>query len=125
MDGVNTLTRSGWVSFAGVMLAIGAAFDFIWAMTAFANDEYFINRLLFGNLTAWGVLYLIGSGLLALTAYLVFRRNPIGQALGVTLAAVNLIGALLTIGAYPLWSISIMVVDALVIYGLTAHWDGE
>jgi hypothetical protein len=125
MDDMSTLTRSGWVSFAGVMLAIGAAFDFIWAMTAFAKDEYFVNRLLFGDLTAWGVLYLIGAGLLALTSYLVFRRHPLGQALGVTLAAVNVVGALLTIGAYPVWSLSIMVVDALVIYGLTAHWDGD
>jgi hypothetical protein len=125
MDRITTVTRSGWVSFAAVMLAIGAAFDFIWAITAFAKDEYFINRLLFGNLTAWGVLYLIGSALLALTAYLVSRRNAMGQVLGVTLAAVNVVGALLTIGAYPLWSLSIMVVGALVIYGLTAHWDGE
>ena len=39
--------------------------------------------------------------------------------------AVNAIGALLTIGAYPVWALSIMVVNALVIYGLTIHWDGE
>jgi hypothetical protein len=125
MDEMRTATRSGWVTFAGVMLAIAAAFDFIWAMTAFANDDYFINNLLFGDLTAWGVLYLIGAGLLAMTSYLVFRRSALGQMLGVFLAAVNAVGALLTAGAYPVWSISIMVVDALVIYGLTAHWDGE
>jgi hypothetical protein len=107
------------------MLAIAAAFDFIWAMTAFANDDYFINNLLFGDLTAWGVLYLIGAGLLAMTSYLVFRRSALGQMLGVFLAAVNAVGALLTAGAYPVWSISIMVVNALVIYGLTARWDGE
>jgi hypothetical protein len=125
MDEMRTATRSGWVTFAGVMLAIAAAFDFIWAMTAFANDDYFINNLLFGDLTAWGVLYLIGAGLLAMTSYLVFRRSALGQMLGVFLAAVNAVGALLTAGAYPVWSISIMVVNALVIYGLTAHWDGE
>jgi hypothetical protein len=42
--------------------------------------------------------------------------------LGVFLASVNVIGALLTVGAHPVWSISIMVAAVLVIYALTARW---
>jgi hypothetical protein len=33
--------------------------------------------------------------------------------------------ALVSIGAYPLWSIIIMFVDGLIIYGLTVYGFGE
>jgi drug/metabolite transporter (DMT)-like permease len=120
-----TLARNGWVAFAGVMLALAAAFNFTWAMTAFIRDEYLIANLLFGDMTAWGVLYLIGAIVLGAISYLVFRRNPAAQRLGVALAAINVVGALLTIGAFPLWSVPIMVANALALYALTAHADGE
>jgi hypothetical protein len=118
----SSTSGGGWVAFAAVMLLIAAAFDFVWAMTAFLHDGYFVDDLLFGNLTAWGVLYLIGAIVLALTALLVSVRSPVGRVLGVFLASVNVLGALLTVGAHPVWSISIMVADVLVIYALTARW---
>jgi hypothetical protein len=41
--------------------------------------------------------------------------------LGVFLLCLNLIAQLLFLPAYPVWSIIIMVIDGLAIYGLTVY----
>ncbi len=38
-------------------------------------------------------------------------------------AGFNAIAALLAIGAYPVWSVIILVIDGLIIYALTVHGD--
>ena len=46
-------------------------------------------------------------------------RSVAGAALGIFLALVSAFLAFLTIGAYPFWAFTILVIDGLVIYGLT------
>ena len=41
--------------------------------------------------------------------------------LGIGFAGLNAFTQLMFIGAYPAWSISIMVLDLIVIYALSAH----
>jgi hypothetical protein len=40
---------------------------------------------------------------------------------GVVVASISLIANFLFLPAYPLWAISVMVIDLLVIWALTAH----
>jgi hypothetical protein len=47
----------------------------------------------------------------------------LGALLGITLAALNAVIALLSVGAYPIWSLVILALDGVVIYALTAHGD--
>jgi hypothetical protein len=58
-------------------------------------------------------------------ALLVFARSAIGAILGIFIAGLNATVALVSIGAYPIWSITVMVVDGLIIYGLAVHGFGE
>jgi hypothetical protein len=41
------------------------------------------------------------------------------------LAALSAIVALLSLGAYPLWSVIILLLDGLVIYALTVYGTGR
>ncbi len=59
----------------------------------------------------------------ASTAFLIFRGSVVGSLLGITLAALNVVLALLSVGAYPIWSLLIIALDGVVIYALTAHGD--
>ena len=54
-------------------------------------------------------------------SYLIFARRPSGRTLGVVLAALSMFVWFFTIGAYPMWAMMIVAIDALIIYGLTAH----
>ena len=46
-----------------------------------------------------------------------------GQIMGLILAVLSAINAMFTFAASPLWSATILVLDGLVIYGLTVHGD--
>src|SRR5215212_3619048 len=112
----------GWLTFAAVMFLIAATFNAVYGISALANDDYFaVDELLFGDLSLWGALYLT----VAVTALLLFARSSIGAFLGVLIAMLSATLALVSIGAYPLWSITIMFVDGLIIYGLTVYGFGE
>jgi hypothetical protein len=47
--------------------------------------------------------------------------NVVARGVGVLLAGLSAIANMAFIGAYPVWSIIVIVVDVLVIYALTVH----
>jgi hypothetical protein len=111
---------SGWWAFAGTMLAIVGGFNLIDGIAALAQKSYFNEAgLLYSNLKFWGWWLLIIGVIQLLTALLVFMRSEAGGIFGIFLAAVSAFFAFLAIGAYPLWAVIILVLDGLVIYGLT------
>ena len=118
----NESSRSGWVVFAGVMFLAAAALNAIWGVSALVNDDYFaVDELLFGDLSVWGVIYLGFAAVCAFTGVLLLRGSDLGILIGVTLAVLHACLAFLSIGAYPLWTVIVLVIDGLIIYGLTVH----
>ena len=57
------------------------------------------------------------------TATMIFAGSDLAAVLGITFAGFNAIAALLAIGAYPLWSVIILVIDGLIIYALTVYGE--
>jgi hypothetical protein len=114
--------RSGLVTFAGILLVIGGAFNLLDGIVALAKDDRFrADELLFGDLSAWGIWWLIIGILLLFAGWQVLQRKDIGMMLGIGFAGLNAFTQLMFLGAYPAWSISIMVLDLIVIYALSAH----
>jgi len=122
-------SRSGdsgqnWAAFAAVLFVILGVFNLIDGIAALANDDFFAaDELLFGDLAMWGTIFLVVGAIQLLTAFLIFRGSVAGALLGITLAGLNAVLALLSIGAYPVWSVIILVVDGVVIYALTVYGD--
>ena len=115
-----------WAAFVVVLFLILGCFNLIDGLTALMQDSYFrVDELLFGDLAMWGVIYLCVGALQLGTAWLIFRGSEAGALLGMTLAAFNAVVALFSLGAYPLWSVIILVLDGLVIYALTVHGTGR
>jgi hypothetical protein len=113
-----------WAAFAGVVFFILGCFNILDGIAALASDDHFrADELLFGDLTLWGVIYLVVGALQLLTCYLIWRGSTAGALLGITLAGLNAVAAMLSIGAYPIWSVIILVLDGVVIYALTVHGD--
>ncbi|HWK28172.1 MAG TPA: hypothetical protein VNS09_16520 [Solirubrobacter sp.] len=113
-----------WAAFAAVLFLILGIFNVVDGIAALAADDHFrAEELLFGDLTLWGVLFLIVGIVQLLTSYLIFQGSAAGALLGVTLASLNAVLALLAIGAYPIWAIIILVLDGVVIYALTVYGD--
>jgi hypothetical protein len=113
-----------WAVFVVMLFVILGVFNLIDGIAALANDDYFAaDELLFGDLSMWGTIFLVVGAVQLLTAFLVWRGSFAGAMLGITLAGLNAVLALLSIGAYPVWSVIILVLDGVVIYALTVHGD--
>ena len=114
----------GWATFAGIMLIVAGFWNFFAGWAALVRKEYFSEAsLLYHNLQVVGWVWL-GIGVVqVLASFLVFTRRVSGQVLGVVLASVSMFVWFFSIGAYPMWAMMIVAIDALIIYGLTAHGD--
>jgi hypothetical protein len=114
----------GWAAFAATMVLIVGVFNVIYGLAAIVDDDYFgAGELLFGDLSLWGWIHLILGMAQVVTAALIYAGNDFGAVLGIMFAGFNAIAALLAIGAYPIWSVIILVVDGLIIYALTVYGD--
>ncbi len=122
--------RSGWWTFAGVMVFIGGclnAFDGLVAITQANYIERNINGELpiTNNVKTWGWVALILGVLMVLTALGIFMGATWARIVGIGIASVNLIFQFGYLGHYPFWSFTMIVIDILVIYGLAGHHDRE
>jgi hypothetical protein len=118
------LRRSGWVTFAGVMFVAAGAFNLTDGVVALVNDDYLVaDELLFGDLVAWGVWWLFVGAAQMLTGILVLARRFFSVVLGISIAGINALTQLMWLGAYPGWAIAAIIVDGLIIWALTVHFD--
>jgi hypothetical protein len=115
---------TGWITFAGVMLIIGGTLGVIFGIIAAVNDKWvvFSNRGAVSlDLTTWGWIHVIIGAIVVLAGFGVFTGNILARIIGVLVAVVSLIANFLWLPVYPVWSIIIITIDALVIWALTAH----
>jgi hypothetical protein len=113
----------GWVLFAGVMLLMVGALNFIDGIAAISDSTFFTQnaRFVLSNLNTWGWILVFLGGAQILAGFGVWARTPGVRWFGVAVAAANGIAQLLFIPAYPFWSLALFTLDILVIYGLVAH----
>jgi len=114
---------SGWVLFAGIMIAMVGVLNAIYGIAAIGESSFFVNdtRYIFSGLNTWGWIILVLGALQLLAAFSIWNGRSFGRWFGIAVASVNAIAALLAIPAYPLWSLCVFAVDVLVIYGLAAY----
>ena len=116
--------RTGMITFAGILLILVASFNILDGVVALAEDDRFNgDRLLFGDLSAWGFWWIF-IGLLQLFAGMqVLKLKDVGMIMGIAFAGLNIFTQLMFIDAYPIWSIAIMILDLLIIYALSTSAD--
>ena len=64
---------------------------------------------------------LILGTLQLVAAYSIWKGGQAGRWFGITVAMFNAVAALMSISAYPFWSLAVFTLDILVIYGLAAY----
>lgn len=117
----------GWVTFAGVMLLIVGTLNFIYGIEAIDDANFYTPNAhyVFSDLHTWGWIILI-TGLVQVLAGLgIFVRNQFARWLGVGFASLNMLAQFLFFPAQPLWSLGMIAVDTLIIYGLIAYGSHE
>lgn len=114
----------GWAVFVAVYLVIAGILNVIWGIAALENKSYFAaGGLLWSELNTWGWVSIVVGAIQILGTGLVAARNAAGAVIAVFLAFCGILLNFLSIGAYPIWSAILLVIDALVIWGVTVHSD--
>ena len=111
----------GLVPFGAVMLMLVGAFNLLDGIVALANPDYLRESLLFSTLSAWGWFFVVFGGLQFLVGLAVLNGSEIALWPGIVLAGINAVAHLAYVRSNPAWSIAIIVVDVLVIYGFMAQ----
>jgi hypothetical protein len=119
-DGVE---GSGWLLFASIMIAIAGALNIVWGIAAISKSKFFTQNATYilSDLNTWGWIVLIIGVLELFAAYSIMVGGQYGRWLGIVVASINSIAALLSIPAYPLWALCLFGIDLLIIYGLAAY----
>jgi hypothetical protein len=120
---------AGWISFAAIMMIIVGALDFFEGLIAIVRGKYYVvssNQIIVFNLSTWGWLTLFWGILLVLVGFALASGAGWARWLTVVLAGVNILGQLSFLGSstWPLWTLVIISLNIVVIYALTARWEG-
>jgi hypothetical protein len=119
-----TVKGTGWLAFAGIMLLLVAFFNVIAGIAAITHSDYLADRVLFANLDAWGWFFVIWGTIQLIAAVGIFTRSRWAVALGLLTAFFNAVAQVSWSGTYPVWAVSAMTLDILVIYGLIVYGRG-
>ena len=117
----------GLVLFAGVLLLVVGFWNLIYGIAAIAQSHVFVANAhyVFGDLRTWGWITLIISALQILAGIGVMTGNQVARWAGIILVGLNAINQMFFIPAYPFWSLTIIAMDIVALYGLCAYGSRE
>src|ERR1700755_546418 len=103
------LKLSGWGTLAAILLALSGTLNVIWGISAIGHSSFFTQNAHYvtGNLRAWGWITVVLGALELVAAGSLFGGGEFGRWFGIFAAAFTSIAALLSIPAYPFWSICV------------------
>ncbi|MEV0788945.1 hypothetical protein [Kribbella sp. NPDC050459] len=118
---------AGLVVFAGVMLVVIGLVNVFEGFVALIKDERLViapDKLIVVDVTGWGwfllisglVLLAVGCGLLAAQTW--------ARITAIIVVGLHVVLQIVSIGAYPVWSLLMIALDTAVLYALTAGWSG-
>jgi len=117
----------GLVLFAGVLLLVSGFWNLIYGIAAIAQSHVFVANAhyVFGNLRAWGWVTLIFAILLLIAGGGVMVGSQLARWFAVAVLGLNLIEQMFSIPSYPFWSLTIIALDVVALYGLCAYGSRE
>jgi hypothetical protein len=116
---------SGWVTFAGVTLALVGVLHFLEGVIALVQPDHFLvtsrGLALHWSYTTWGWIHLIGGIVLLAAGIGVLNRNTPSRVIGVIAAALSALVNLTFVTAAPVYAITVIALDVVFIYAITVH----
>ena len=117
----------GLVVFAAILLAVIGCFNLIYGIAAIVNSHVFVGNAhyVFANLRTWGWITLILGVLQLLAAAGVMAGNQLARWFAVAVLGLNAIDQMFFLPAYPFWSLTIIAMDIVALWGLCAYGSRE
>jgi lysylphosphatidylglycerol synthetase-like protein (DUF2156 family) len=119
-------TWAGWISFAGVMLFVVGAINVFEGILALISDESVVatpDRFVLVDLTGWGSTLTVTGLMLVAVAVGLSARLGWARFVAIVLVGTHAAAQVLSLRAYPVWSLLMIALDTVVLYALTARWS--
>jgi hypothetical protein len=125
---VNSRSMAGWIGFAGMLMLIIGAIDVTQGLIALFEDEYFVvtqSGFLAVDITAWGWALIVWGALVFLAGIGLISGQSWARWFTIVVVALNVFAQLGFLGnsQYPLWALTALTLNIIVLYALTAQWD--
>jgi hypothetical protein len=121
-------TAVGFTFFAGVMLFIIGFFQAIAGLTAILKDGSTVYAKTSDTIysitistATWGWIHLLLGIVVFLAGFGVLTGKVWARVIGVIVASISAVANFAFIPIYPVWAITIIAIDIVVIWALTAH----
>jgi hypothetical protein len=116
----------GWIRFASIMMILGGSLNAIVGIIALVNDGWEgwdeeVAEAVLVNLTTWGWVHVAVGALLVFAGIGVLTGNVLARTIGVFVAGLNMVANFFFIPVHPIWSLTLIFMDVMVIWALTAH----
>ena len=117
----------GMVIFASVLLLVLGFLNLIDGVVAIAKSHFFVGNAhyVIGDLRSWGWTVLILGVLQLLVAAGVVTGNQVARWTAVALIGLNAIAQMMFLPSYPFWSLMIIAIDVVALWGLCAYGSRE
>src|SRR6476620_4075038 len=105
----NDARVTGWWVFAAALLLLAGVLNVIWGIAAIGDAKFFVadQKYIISSLHTWGWVTLILGVVELLAGFSLLSGGGFGRWVGIFAAALTSISALLSIPAYPFWSLCI------------------
>jgi hypothetical protein len=118
---------AGWVGFASVLMIIMGSLDFFQGLIAIIRDKYYVltpQQIIVFDLTTWGWIVMIWGVIVVLTGYGLGSGASWARWVTIVVASLNFFVQLGFVGSsqYPLWALTVVVMNVLVLYALIVRW---
>jgi hypothetical protein len=117
----------GWIFFAASLMLLVGLFQVLMGVVALFDEAYFLvakdELLIPVKFTVWGWTH-IGLGVVAIVAgFGVMLAQLWARVIAIFLAILSIFSALAFYAATPLWNLSIIMFNIIVIFALVVHGD--
>jgi hypothetical protein len=110
-----------WYPFAGTTFIIVGAVNVLQGLIACFKDDYFPltkGGLLFGDMSAWGIFWLIVGIVDVLVGFGILSARTWARLVAIVLLMLNVIVQFAFMAAFPIWSIAMVALNVTVIFAL-------
>ena len=117
-----------WVGFAGLMMVLIGVLNVIQGLIAIVRDDYYVltaEQIIVFDLTTWGWIMLIWGVIVAFAGWALATGAGWARWFTLVAASLNIILQLGFVGSgqYPLWALTVLALNVLVLYALTVRWS--
>jgi hypothetical protein len=118
---------TGWIGFAAIMLVFIGVITFFEGLIAIIRDNYYVvtrQQVFLFDVSTWGWIMLFWGILLFLAGLGLAAKSGWARWFTIIVVFLSLLSQLSFLGnsGYPLWSLTVVTLEIVVLYALTARW---